>query len=183
MQRYQFAKRVLMVRPTCFFSNPETIVDNHFMESPFAASEACRNSPMTAKAQDEFDLLVDKLRHSGIDVDVHQQQKDDLPDSVFPRDWFSTHRDAYAYPNGLLVTYPMKTPSREAEKNPAILSKLAEQYAHRADIQATDGAVLEGAGTLVFDREGAEHTVWCSMSQRADRSKLDEFVSIYNDLK
>ena len=106
-----------------------------------------------------------------------------MPDSVFPRDWFSTHRDEHAYPGGLLVTYPMKTPSREAEKNPTVLSQLAEQYAHRADIQATDGAVLEGAGTLVFDRADTEHTVWCSMSTRADKSKLDEFVNLYNTMK
>ena len=62
-----------MVRPTCFFTNQETLVDNHFMESPFEAVDWSRKGWTTPKAQDEFDLLVDKLRHSGIEVQVHQQ--------------------------------------------------------------------------------------------------------------
>ena len=98
---------------------------------------------------------------------------DDLPDSVFPNNWFSTHRDPFAFPTGLLVTYPMKTPSREAEKNPEIISELQKHYEHRIDLKTLDGAALEGTGALIFDKTDAEQTVWCSLSQRADEKALD----------
>lgn len=65
----------------------------------------------TAKAQQEFKNMVDNLRKHGIKVTIYKQQKDDLPDSVFPNNWFSTHRDPNI-PNGAFITYPMKHPSR-----------------------------------------------------------------------
>jgi hypothetical protein len=45
-----------------------------------------------------------------------------MPDSVFPNNWFSTHRCA-DIPEGLFVVYPMKAVSREKEKNPAIIKE------------------------------------------------------------
>ena len=112
--------------------------------------------------------MADRLRHSGVEVQVHMQQRDDLPDSVFPNNWFSTHRDPIAFPNGLLCTYPMKVPSREAEKNPHIIKQLEADYEHRIDLKSEDGAVLEGTGALIFDKTEDGQTVWCSISQRAD---------------
>lgn len=144
-----------MVRPTCFYSNPETIVDNKFMAHMSNTDEVGAKNHSTSKAQAEFDLLVDKIRHSGVDVRVRNQQRDDLPDSVFPNNWFSTHRDARAYPGGLFVTYPMKTPSREAEKNPTIIDELKKEYEHEIDLKASGDAVLEGTGVLIFDKGDA----------------------------
>ena len=144
-----------MVRPTCFFSNPETIVDNKFMAHMFSKDEIGAKNLSTTKAQEEFDLLADKIKHSGVEVRQFDQQRDDLPDSCFPNNWFSTHRDPLAYPGGLLVTYPMKTPSREAEKNPAIISQLEKEYEHKIDLSGADDAVLEGTGVLIFDKQDA----------------------------
>ena len=109
---------------------------------------------------------MDRVRHIGIKVEVHKQQSEDLPDSVFP-DWFSTHRDPVAFPDGLLCTFPMKTPSREAEKNPNIIRLLEAEYKHRIDLKSEYGASLEGPGTLILDKsiDGlTDPTVWCSIS-------------------
>jgi hypothetical protein len=37
--------------------------------------------------------------------------KPELPDSVFPNNWFSTHRNEII-PDGVFFTYPMKAKSR-----------------------------------------------------------------------
>lgn len=43
--------------------------------------------------------------------------KPELPDSIFPNNWFSTHRNEFIK-EGLFITYPMKAPTRQAEVNP-----------------------------------------------------------------
>lgn len=53
-------------------------------------------------------------------METYRQQAPDLPDSVFPNNWFSTHRSV-DIPDGLFVLYPMRVPSREREKNPEII--------------------------------------------------------------
>ena len=46
----------------------------------------------------------------------------------------------------------MKTPSREAEKNPGIIGQLEKEYEHKIDLSGADSAVLEGTGVLIFDK-------------------------------
>ena len=89
---------------------------------------------------------------------------DDLPDSVFPNNWFSTHRDPVSFPDGLLVTYPMKVPTREREKNGQIISDLFKDYLKRIDIKPEKDEVLEGTGVLIFERKDEEQIIWCSLS-------------------
>jgi len=57
------ASRVLMVRPTCYYSNEETIADNKFMVRTKDSKEES-----TERAQTEFDEMVDNLTSNGITV-------------------------------------------------------------------------------------------------------------------
>ena len=66
MLKNLFANRVLMVRPTCFYSNTHTSGDNAFMK---ATSLAVKES--TSKAQGEFDGVVRSLRDVGVEVMVY----------------------------------------------------------------------------------------------------------------
>ena len=110
-----FASKVLMVEPTHFFLNEETFADNKFMNK--VQLDQLQSS---TKAKDEFKRFREQIQKADIEVETYSQQTPDLPDSVFPNNWFSTHRGV-DIPDGLFVLYPMRVPSREKEKNPKII--------------------------------------------------------------
>ena len=120
MQRYfsaHFAKKVLMVEPTHFFLNEETFQDNKFMNKVQLDQQQSSN-----QAKDEFRKFRDEIVKNDVEVVSYKQQTPDLPDSVFPNNWFSTHRNS-DIPEGLFCLYPMRVPSREKEKNPLIIKE------------------------------------------------------------
>jgi hypothetical protein len=69
-----------------------------------------------------------------VEVVTYKQQTPDLPDSVFPNNWFSTHRNE-DIPDGLFILYPMRVPSREKEKNPLIIEEIGNLYKAKYDVQ------------------------------------------------
>ena len=78
-----------MVEPTHFFLNEETFQDNKFMNKVEMGQKES-----SAKAIEEFHSLANEIRRHGIEVVQYKQQTPELPDSVFPNNWFSTHRFA-----------------------------------------------------------------------------------------
>lgn len=107
-----YTDHVLMVEPTAFYLNEETIEDNKFMQR---VSESKEQSSRIALEQ--YNAMVENLRRNNIRVTAYKQQADNLPDSVFP-DWFTTVRQPDNAKGGVLFTYPMKTKSRQGEYNP-----------------------------------------------------------------
>lgn len=95
-----------MVEPTQFFLNEETFQDNKFM-----VRVADSKKKSTAKAIQEFKKMASNLKRAGVTVSIYKQMAPELPDSVFPNNWFSTHRND-ACTEGVFFTYPMKAPSR-----------------------------------------------------------------------
>ena len=132
--------------------------------------------------------MANAIRAQGIEVVTYKQQAPELPDSVFPNNWFSTHRTAdipgkqvviQASLDGLFVLYPMKAASREKEKNPELVAAQSTAYGHLIDLQRqTPEQALEGTGSLLFDVENRK--VYCSLSERADETLLESFMKDYN---
>ncbi len=159
------ARRVLMVDPLGFRSNPETVEDNAFQThrvepDPTRVEEAARA---------EFLALRDALRVAGVEVDVHVPPNATTPDAVFPNNWFTTS------PDGTLVLYPMRARSRRGERWPALVTWLGERYATVVDLTGaeTGGAFLEGTGSLVIDER--ERIVYASVSSRTDPRLVAEW--------
>lgn len=152
------ARRVLMVEPHGFRSNPETVLDNAF--------QAARVEPDPARVEEaaraEFVALKDALLAIGVQVDVHVPPNSATPDAVFPNNWFTTS------PDGTLVLYPMRARSRRGERWPALVTWLGERYPTVVDLTATEtgGAFLEGTGSLVIDEPS--RIVYASVSSRTD---------------
>mmetsp|Transcript_15569 Transcript_15569/g.26293 ORF Transcript_15569/g.26293 Transcript_15569/m.26293 type:complete len:80 (-) Transcript_15569:667-906(-) len=71
--------------------------------------------------------MVKNLRKNGIEVIVYKQMSKDMPDSVFPNNWFSTHKHP-SLTKSLFFTYPMKAHSRQLEVNPEIVKKVGGSF-------------------------------------------------------
>ena len=76
-----------MVEPTHFFFNTETAADNEFMHKLEEDDDKLSN-----KAIAEHKALQEQIRLAGVEVVVYKQQAEDLPDSLFPNNWISTHK-------------------------------------------------------------------------------------------
>ena len=103
---------VLMIRPVQFRMNEQTAVNNFYQKN----SQSTHPETVNAKATQEFDLMVCKLREAGIQVIVVEDTKDfDTPDSIFPNNWISFHS------NGTIGLYPMFAENRRLERKDSIL--------------------------------------------------------------
>lgn len=128
-----------------------------------------------ALALDEFDLLADALRESGIDVVVAQDTLEPhTPDSIFPNNWVSFHGD------GRVVLYPMEAENRRTERRRDIIEKLDTdlgfQVSEIVDLTAHEqcGHYLEGTGSMVLDR--ANRIAYACLSTRTQLDPLGDFA-------
>lgn len=157
-----------MIRPVAFRMNEETAVNNFFQEDL-----ALKNAEINAKAQQEFDAFVKKLRAVGVTVIVENDVKElDTPDSIFPNNWISFHE------NGDIGLYPMFAENRRRERREEILVRLEKEgfiinniydYTSAED----EGIFLEGTGNLLLDR--VNRKAYCALSPRAHEELLIEF--------
>jgi len=166
----QTTNSILMIRPVAFRMNEQTAVNNYYQKVLDGLS------PMTvnAKAQQEFDDFVIKLRKVGVNVIVvDDTENPDTPDSIFPNNWISFHE------NGDVVLYPMFAENRRLERRDDILDILETNGFHINDeimdytVAEEDGFYLEGTGSIVLDRENSK--AYCALSPRADEELFIEF--------
>ena len=160
---------VLMIRPVQFRMNEQTAVNNFYQKK----SETTLPETINAKAVQEFDRMVDKLRAVGIQVIVVEDTKEfDTPDSIFPNNWISFHN------TGTIGLYPMFAKNRRLERKDAILEAVeAEGFEIETVVDYTpaesEGVYLEGTGSIVLDRENQK--AYCALSARADEDLFIEF--------
>jgi hypothetical protein len=165
--RRQCTGTVLMVRPTSFYSNPETQPTNSFQNALAAAP-----IDTLAAAQREFDGAAEALSVAGIEVAVADADPAaETPDALYPNNWFSTHAD------GSVVLYPMSTPNRRRERRPELLLALAERHGWRisrvADLAPLEleDLIVEGTGSLVLDREA--RIAYAALSPRTTNQAVE----------
>jgi len=165
----QTTNSILMIRPVAFRMNEQTAVNNYYQK----VLDNLLPATVNAKAQEEFDTFVKKLKSVGINVIVVEDTlQPDTPDSIFPNNWISFHE------NGDVVLYPMFAENRRPERREDILDILEDNgfvineimdYTSAED----DGFYLEGTGSLVLDRENGK--AYCALSPRADEELFIEF--------
>lgn len=165
------ASKVLMVPPEGFRFNEQTAKSNTFQKKQM-------NSNIRLLAMNEFYKMVELLRANGIDVIVFHQNKE-LPDAVFPNNWFSTHVNK----NGetTLIVYPMLTSNRQAEvKAKKLLAALHENNVKVTEVidmrLYTPKAALEGTGGVVLDRHNK--IMYASVSSRTDPNLVKKLGNI-----
>ena len=168
MEITQSTNTILMVRPANFGFNPETAENNTFQSSETDLSP----NQIAAKAMNEFDNMVEKLRSEGVEVIVVEDTSEPVKtDAVFPNNWFSTHRD------GTLFIYPMYSPNRRMERRSDVTLSLSQQYGYEVDdfllANEEEGAFLEGTGSMILDRPN--RIVYACYSERTDAQLLHQY--------
>lgn len=165
----QTTNSILMIRPVAFRMNEQTAVNNYYQK----VLDGLSPDTVNAKAQEEFDGFVMKLRMAGVDVVVVEDTlSPDTPDSLFPNNWISFHE------NGDVALYPMFAENRRQERREDILDLLEEKGFEIANIidytsAEEDQIFLEGTGSIVLDRQNGK--AYCALSPRADEELLIEF--------
>lgn len=170
----QTTNSILMIRPVAFRMNEQTAVNNYYQK----VLDGLLPATVNAKAQQEFDTFVEKLRAVGVDVTVVDDTLNpDTPDSIFPNNWISFHE------NGDVALYPMFAENRRKERREEILDVLEDKGFHIENIvdytsAEEDGFFLEGTGSLLLDR--ANGKAYCALSPRADEELFIEFCEDFD---
>ncbi|CAM1342115.1 citrulline utilization hydrolase CtlX [Tenacibaculum amylolyticum] len=165
----QTTNTILMIRPVNFRMNEQTAVNNYYQKT----LENVLPATVNAKAQEEFDNYVEKLRSFGVNVIVVSDTKDtDTPDAIFPNNWISFHQD------GTVALYPMFAENRRSERREEVLDRLEEEgfvIENVVDYTSAEeeDIFLEGTGSIVLDR--ANEKAYCALSPRADEELFIEF--------
>jgi hypothetical protein len=165
----QTTNSILMIRPVAFRMNEQTAVNNYYQK----VLDNLLPATVNAKAQEEFDAFVNKLRAVGVNIIVVDDTlSPDTPDGIFPNNWISFHE------TGDVVLYPMFAENRRAERREDILDILEDHGFVINEIMdytsaEEDGFYLEGTGSIVLDRENGK--AYCALSPRADEELFIEF--------
>lgn len=170
----QTTNSILMIRPVAFRMNEQTAVNNYYQK----VLDNLLPATVNAKAQQEFDAFVEKLRSVGVHVIVVDDTLNpDTPDSIFPNNWISFHENAD------VVLYPMFAENRRKERREEILDVLEDKGFTIENIvdyteAEEDGFFLEGTGSIVLDRANAK--AYCALSPRADEELFIEFCEDFD---
>ena len=170
----QTTTSILMIRPVACRMNEQTAVNNYYQK----VLDNLLPATVNAKAQQEFDDFVEKLRAVGVNVIVVDDTLNpDTPDSIFPNNWISFHENAD------VVLYPMFAENRRKERREEVLDLLEEQDFEIENIvdytdAEEDGYYLEGTGSIVLDRTNAK--AYCALSPRADEELFIEFCEDFD---
>ncbi len=166
----QCTNTVFMIRPHQFGFNPETAENNAFQKNSDANIEDVQKAALK-----EFDEMVLTLRDRSVKVEVFEDSDSPVkPDAVFPNNWISLHA------NGALITYPLHSSIRRAERREDIVEALMEKYSYRRRYSLEQyeekGIFLESTGSMVIDH--VDRRVYACLSVRTDPSILDKFCTL-----
>lgn len=170
----QTTNAIVMIRPVAFRMNEQTAINNYYQK----VLDGLSPETVNAKAQQEFDTFVEKLRAVGVQITVvNDTLNPDTPDSIFPNNWISFHE------NGDVALYPMFAENRRAERREEILDLLEDEGFRIDNIMdyteaEQDGVFLEGTGSLLLDR--ANGKAYCALSPRADEELFIEFCEDFD---
>ncbi|MEO8513612.1 MAG: arginine deiminase-related protein [Ignavibacteria bacterium] len=165
----QITSSILMVSPESFAYNLQTAGSNTFQNKPGYDAVTLRT-----KALEEFNGMTKKLISEGIDVYVVGNDTEfDVPDAVFPNNWFATYED------GTVMLFPMLSENRRLERDKDMLEEVfkSSDFDIKRFIDYSEyekqGLILEGTGSLVLDRKN--NAVFAIESERTNKILFDRY--------
>ncbi|MCL2040267.1 MAG: arginine deiminase-related protein [Bacteroidetes bacterium] len=166
----QNTSNLLMIKPVNFGFNQETAVNNAF--------QVAGHSDIAQKnAAKEFDNFAKKLEFYGIDLTVVEDTPNPYtPDSIFPNNWISFHKD------NKICLYPMFAENRRKERKPNVINVIKQKFKIDETIDFThfekDNIFLEGTGSMVLDREN--DIAYACLSPRTNEEAFNKFCAVMN---
>ena len=167
------ASSVVMVEPRDFGFNSDTAVDNAFQHHSDLSKAGTTKAALT-----EFWGMVETLDKHHVEVVTLDSPKNvEVPDAVFPNNWFSSSTDA-------LIVYPMKAPNRQLEVQTEELAQVLESkgFVIKEIHDLTDpdktGGILEGTGVLIIDHRN--HEIYANISERCELEALNWFGNTFD---
>ena len=162
----QSTNHLLMIEPSDFFANPQTMETNVYQVDDHEDVEVT-----SARALREFRDLHDKLVENGVKVTTAKGLPE-CPDMVFPN-WFFTFRD------GRVMLCPMLNKNRQEERTDDVVALLNKIYPELIDWTEYEafGLALESTASIVSDR--ANRKCYAALSARTDEGlarKWAEFM-------
>ncbi len=164
----QTTDTVLMIEPVAFGYNAQTAENNYFQVN-------VQNDDTQKKALAEFNAFAAKLEEKGVNVvKVQDTPEPHTPDSIFPNNWVSFHRD------GKVILYPMFAPNRRVERRQDVLKAVENQgfkIERVVDVShfEEEGKYLEGTGSMIFDH--TNKIAYGSVSLRLDEGLFRKFCA------
>ena len=166
----QITNHIMMIQPVGFRYNEQTAVSNYYQQ----LMEELTPTRAQENALQEFNDFVEKLRAKGVNVVVISDSNDtDTPDSIFPNNWVSFHK------NAVVGLYPMYAENRRDERREDILEILVDDYGFQikeikdfTDFEEHD-KFLEGTGSMILDRENK--LCYAAISVRTDEQAVIQF--------
>ncbi len=157
--------KVFMVKPVRFGFNNQAVEDSSFLKKRFGEN-------IQENALREFMSAVSLLKANGVTVVMAEDTViPHTPDSLYPRGWFSTHRD------GTLVIYPMAMANRRAERSSEFIDATRQNFSIRRVVDLTHWDVeeqyLEGTQSMVLDRDAK--IAYACRSPRTSEKVLSDF--------
>ncbi|NCT41862.1 MAG: hypothetical protein GW778_09430 [Alphaproteobacteria bacterium] len=167
----QSSNHILMIEPSAFYANPETMDTNVYQVEHDEPNEI-----IFERALEEFRSLRNALVEAGVFVTVARGFSD-CPDMVFPN-CLSTHRGDFGDDDGgagKLFVYPMLNENRQAERDQDLIDLLMKSYAHCEDWTRyeADGRALESTASIVMDR--VNRVGYSGLSARSDRALVEQW--------
>ena len=152
----QSTNHVLLIRPTEFYSNDQTIETNHYQKP----DNKKPHSEILNEALVEFDSFEKNLLDHGIRVTTFLGQKG-CPDNIFPN-W------AVTFDNRSMHIFSMLGENRRLEKSENHIRDLNRRYQTTLDYSKYENKsqFLEGTSSLVLDR--VNRVAYMGISPRSD---------------
>ncbi len=166
----QCASRFLMIKPDNFFFNIETAKSNAFQfRSGFSKSE------IKNKVQVEFKNAVEVLKKECVEIDlIDPILMNDLPDQVYPNNWFQVTHD------GKLVLFPMQSTKRRKERQLYIIDYIKSRYLINEVVDLSNYEknylFLEGTGSVVLDH--VSKIAYAASSPRTSEKMFRDYCEI-----
>lgn len=167
----QTASTVLMIEPVNFAYNSQTAENNFFQIQQ-------KDADIQQKALKEFNDFAEKLRSKGVKVITVKDTADPhSPDSIFPNNWVSFHKD------GRAVLYPMFALNRRVERREDILETIKEEGFTISEVKdyspfEEEEKYLEGTGSMIFDHD--YKIAYGSVSLRLDEELFRKFCADFD---
>ncbi len=162
----QSTNHLLMIEPSVFYANPQTMETNAYQ----VEGEIESKDVTLVKACREFRDYRNMLVGEGVMV-TSILGHPDCPDMVFPN-WAST------YDGGRLILYPMLTENRSAERTPKIINMLKGFYPNVTDWTHYEkqGKALESTASIVSDH--VNKRAYSGMSKRTSPDLVQKWAKL-----